>query len=520
MNKGCYIFIFILFANVCFSQNTVSTVYTDLNGYYKSTTTPASAYTQGSHNVIGFEWKNKLFSTGVNNDVLSVNNPNQPIINQVFKNFPTDSLAAPNYGEAKSARNGIGLGVPENEFANYTGYKQSDYKKYMSDGINGLDIGTGVFNINLVSGEVKFNNVAVNVSSINDGIPDILITQIGSPPTGNQEDKYMFRNRNNIRVGNEFRVAFSGVTVAFNTMFFFYELGFINKSIVDIDAILSYNQSTNINTGQSRPVRILALDWSDFGINSSNYTNIYSFVQLFSGGSDTAFIAYNVSSLKFLRTVSGTVKHVDKVTLDENVFPNADIAIFIVDDTGVERKIKSTKTDNKGYYEFKNLESNAAGEVYRVRLMNFENYNPKYFVVNNKNGKTLDYLDMMLDEEDSNDNHFILGKFCVGDWTIENNNPGFEKIILAPIYMTSHAEDIEDWVEKIPNSQLTLDSKTNGFVITRIDAGDIAEKDLVEGMLIYDKSDHCLKLYDGNAWSCIERDCFHLIYDQNKPLYP
>lgn len=515
MNKA-YIILFYLITHLCFAQKKVTTIYTDLNGYYKSNT---KEQTKGSHNVIGFEWENKFFSTGVNDTLLKKNNPNANISNQIFKNFPTDSLAEPIYGASSTATNNIGLGVSSYEFANYTDYKQNNYRRYLADGINGLNIGTGIFNINLVAGEVKFNNITVNPSSINDNIPDILITQIGDPHK-TKIDTYYFESKGKMKIGKDYNVAFFNVAGIFSNLYYFYELKFVNNKIVNIDDILTFNPESNINNGKPRDIRVLALDWSELGINDTNYSDIYSFIQKFSGASDSAFIAYNISSLKFIRTVSGTVNSVDKITLKDTPFPNADIEIYLVASNGVETKVGATKSDTKGYYEFKNLESNNAGEMYRVRLMNFEKYNPKYFVVNNKNGKTLDYLNMNLAEGDSRDNHFVLGKFCVGDWALDDNGPIINNVVLAPLGMTSHSKPIDNWPSNIPNSQLTLDSTTNGFVLTRIDARTIALKDLIEGMLIYDTIDDCLKLYDGQKWDCIERDCYHLVYDQNEPIYP
>ena len=62
-----------------------------------------------------------------------------------------------------------------------------------------------------------------------------------------------------------------------------------------------------------------------------------------------------------------------------------------------------------------------------------------------------------------------------------------------------------DW-EKVPNAWLSLESKTKGFVISRVEnEGVIANP--MEGMLIYDKVDNCVKLFNGTEWKCLERDC-------------
>lgn len=70
-----------------------------------------------------------------------------------------------------------------------------------------------------------------------------------------------------------------------------------------------------------------------------------------------------------------------------------------------------------------------------------------------------------------------------------------------------------NWPENIPNGFLALESKTKGFVITRVQhvsltpqPGD-AVAEPKEGMLVYDIQDSCVKLYNGSQWKCIERSC-------------
>lgn len=62
------------------------------------------------------------------------------------------------------------------------------------------------------------------------------------------------------------------------------------------------------------------------------------------------------------------------------------------------------------------------------------------------------------------------------------------------------------WPQAVPNGHITLESKTNGFVITRVaNSGAIAAPK--KGMLIYDIAASCVKLYNGTVWKCIQRGC-------------
>lgn len=62
-----------------------------------------------------------------------------------------------------------------------------------------------------------------------------------------------------------------------------------------------------------------------------------------------------------------------------------------------------------------------------------------------------------------------------------------------------------NWPKGLPNAWVTLHSRTKGFVITRTTSTAITTP--IEGMLIYDTTDKCMKLYNGTIWKCIERQC-------------
>lgn len=81
--------------------------------------------------------------------------------------------------------------------------------------------------------------------------------------------------------------------------------------------------------------------------------------------------------------------------------------------------------------------------------------------------------------------------------------------IQSNIGITSQQRTIANWPQNINGGNLVLESKEKGFVIPRISSVNTTFKktDLVEGMLIYDKDEKCLKLYNGEIWNCIEPKC-------------
>ena len=67
-------------------------------------------------------------------------------------------------------------------------------------------------------------------------------------------------------------------------------------------------------------------------------------------------------------------------------------------------------------------------------------------------------------------------------------------------------EKNDKWPESVPNGFIALESKTKGFVITRVaNSGVVVEAK--EGMLIYDIAAKCVKLYNGTIWNCLAKSC-------------
>lgn len=65
-----------------------------------------------------------------------------------------------------------------------------------------------------------------------------------------------------------------------------------------------------------------------------------------------------------------------------------------------------------------------------------------------------------------------------------------------------------NWPHTIPNGFIAMESRNKGFVITRVrTTNDIPVGERVEGMLVYDISAACVKLFNGSTWHCIELDC-------------
>lgn len=84
--------------------------------------------------------------------------------------------------------------------------------------------------------------------------------------------------------------------------------------------------------------------------------------------------------------------------------------------------------------------------------------------------------------------------------------------LLATEFTTTGISDLKRtgtaWPANIPNGFVAIESKNQGFVITRVrSVGDIPSENWVEGMVVYDITAACVKLFNGNSWHCIEMDC-------------
>ena len=67
------------------------------------------------------------------------------------------------------------------------------------------------------------------------------------------------------------------------------------------------------------------------------------------------------------------------------------------------------------------------------------------------------------------------------------------------------AENTDNWPMVRKGGHIALESNTQGFVITRIakaNLGNIANPQ--DGMMVFDTTDKCLKIYSAGAWKCFQ----------------
>lgn len=78
---------------------------------------------------------------------------------------------------------------------------------------------------------------------------------------------------------------------------------------------------------------------------------------------------------------------------------------------------------------------------------------------------------------------------------------------LSSIGISTFKDQISGWPQNVANGFLVLESSSKGLVLTRTKASDIPSDKLVEGMIIFDTEEKCIRIYNGVEWNCIKRAC-------------
>lgn len=258
------------------SAQAVSQVYSTYNGFWNSATSTLQPDT--SHNLLAFQVGSITYATGVDNARLTANGVS--FINTKFQAFPAPTLAV-----SPVSSTYIGVGARYMGAGDHPAVVISlNLAQYLNDGEQGLDLGSGVFNLPVT--DISYKVASIESSAISDSIPDILVTQMGQP-AGTAFDSFRFVNAYGVTVGNPVAVKFNSVPSA----------GVGNWKFYTTTGEGAPDYAASVSSPGNRDMRLLAYKLSDFGITSANKDQIVRFVHKLSGASDVAFMAYNTTSL-------------------------------------------------------------------------------------------------------------------------------------------------------------------------------------------------------------------------------
>lgn len=285
MKKNYLLLLLLFVTQLALSQ--VTQMYTDFNTFWSSSSTSINATKPNlSHNLLAFRWNGTLYSTGVDNAKLTANGVTYQ--NTKFRALPI--TAVPLTGGSSyfigfgALQDGITNGI-SNTFINPIVTTVNQKASYLTDGPQGLNIGTCLTNIP-TTGNLTFN-LSVNgitLANINDGVPDILVSQIATPD--GTFDELWFETAAGVQVGTKVSINLSNATL-FPT---------VGNWTADF-----YNNDSTQNSGgfvqTDRPFKFFAVDLTTFGITAANYANARRLIYKPGGTSDPAFLAFNEPSI-------------------------------------------------------------------------------------------------------------------------------------------------------------------------------------------------------------------------------
>ncbi|NJB37516.1 T9SS type B sorting domain-containing protein [Croceivirga sp. JEA036] len=270
----------------------VTEIFTNFNDFWRSAATNLNSTKPNlSHELLAFTSGGTTFATGVidddvfdanNNglmDGLDTNNDGTSDISISESNWlaltPSDNIynemtleGSLNDGDATNA---TGLTVVSNPATD-------PLNALLTNGLNGLDLGTGIANI---GDDWVYEIDPIVATTVGDGIPDILLTQIAQP--GGAGHIISLYDANGAPLGNAVQIQASG-SGALSTVIGSYNL--------DV-----YNANGSVFAANTfRDYRLATIELSEFGIPAANIGDV-AFLRLeLSSSADVAFLAYNTDS--------------------------------------------------------------------------------------------------------------------------------------------------------------------------------------------------------------------------------
>ena len=340
----------------------VTEIITDYNGYWKSASaSPNAQKPNDAYNLLAFTYNGTRYSTGVNDVLLATHS--ESFTTGDFWSLPVSSMTGTITSNTK-----VGLGAMYDGVSNGASNPPPEWSiyGYLTDGQKGLGLGTCI--ANLPVGSMSFQLSQIQPSSIGDGVPDILVTQVADP-TGNSFDRYEFVDANGIRVGSYKDIVFTNIQPVGTWTADFYE---------------ATNNPLTLQSGftkTDRPIRLWAADLSEFGITAANSNQIKNFKINLCGNSDVAFVAYNSQSIQFVQTLSVQLPFFEAKRNSSGKLitweANAELSVdhYEIERSGNGRDfvfiggVNSKKAAGTNYYFFTDPERSSDKAFYRLRMV-------------------------------------------------------------------------------------------------------------------------------------------------------
>ena len=270
----------------------VTEIWTDYQGFWRSSSSNINSIRpNNTHNLLAFRFNGIIYSTNVNNTILD-NNGLMGMYNTLnFRALPVASLpttGGSSYFVGLGAQfDGLPTTVNNSSTAPFNAITTGNQvASFITRGIRGLDLGSCLTNIpGGTSARFNLSSAGITIANVNDGIPDVLISQVAQP-AGSDTDRLKFIDASGATVGNTVNVNLSN-----NTQF--PRVGSWNVDFYNFNSTQNNNSFINTN----RDLRFFAVDLVSFGINAGNVGNAVALIYEPRGTSDPAFLAFNEPSL-------------------------------------------------------------------------------------------------------------------------------------------------------------------------------------------------------------------------------
>lgn len=277
-------------SNVLYAQEkNITHIYTNFNGFWSSGINKKNVEPNDSHEVLGFTYDGRTFSTGVDDSLLT--REKVDYVHMTYQSLPVVEIPITS-GQSRFAQFGaiqdgsLEVANGDNLPVNFP-VKLADL---LNDGVNGLDLGTGVTNMKGKNGEIvemtfPFKTI-IGEDEIGDGIPDILISQIAKPIESDIDQIWFEDSLGNV----------VGETIEINQT----SLPPLGGSRSDFFDPVTGIQTNSDYINSRRDIRISAYEVSELGLSAENYTQADRLVYQLGGSSDVAFIAVNMRLFELL----------------------------------------------------------------------------------------------------------------------------------------------------------------------------------------------------------------------------
>ncbi|WP_040756236.1 T9SS type A sorting domain-containing protein [Winogradskyella psychrotolerans] len=274
----------------------ITEIFTTYNGFWRSSQWKAdptnnSLKPNTSHDVLAFTYNGVTYSTGVNDQLLTDNGV--AFSSQLFYAYTTngvDGITHPNnylaMADMIDGQAGEGAAITSPEISGTTVFDA------ITDGVNGLDIGTGITNFNATA-DVEFFSSGGQLGALEDDIPDFLISQIAA---AGSTDIYYYADADKNVVGRPIKITITEETDNDGD-------ALLAKWRLDLYSFLpgvNYGIATptirSFSNNEERPLRMVAFKFEDFQIDDTNIIDINNINMVAGGTADLAFLAYNRGS--------------------------------------------------------------------------------------------------------------------------------------------------------------------------------------------------------------------------------